>query len=166
MKTLKLSILFIVLLFSTSAFAVSAKDLAKFTPDKIGDFTATETATIQDINKANGMLHRVQRAYKSDKGLMCVIAIIEGAEVTNNIKAIFSKEGKKTMIGNFEVIQMTPKDNQFMVQSSVKLSKQCLLTVVVLNTNDINVPIKIIKKINLNDLAKIVAENDASKSVF
>jgi hypothetical protein len=160
MKTLKLAgILFVVLLFSKSAFALSANDLAKFTPDKISDFTATETAIIQDINKKSGTYHRVQRIYKSAKGLMCVIAIIEGAEVSNDINDLFPLERKeKTRIGNFEVFQRIP--NNDMIQLSVKLGKQCLLTIIVLNTEDINVPIKVFNKLNLDGLAKIVSEND------
>lgn len=159
MKTLKLGILFAVLLFSTSAFAISANDLAKFTPDKIGDFKATGATTIEEIKKESSTIHRVQRTYESAKGLMCAIAILEGAEVAKQINDLFPLERKeKTKVDNYEVIKRVANNN--MIQFSVKLGKKLLLTMIVFNTEDFNVPIKVFKKLDLKGLAKIAAEND------
>jgi hypothetical protein len=138
---------------SYSAWATSASELAKFTPEKIGDFSATESATVQDTTKGDGPFHRVQRTYNSKNGPMSVIAIIEGPDVANNIKNVFSGTGRKTSVKKFEVMQTSPSG---MVQASVKVGKQCLLTVVVMNTADGSLVIDFIKKLDLDGLAKAV----------
>jgi len=90
---------------------------------------------------------------------MCIIAILEGAEVAKQINTLFPLESKeKIKVDKYEVIKKVANNN--MIQFSVKLGKQLLLTMLVMNTEDFNVPIKVFKKLDLNGLAKIASEND------
>jgi hypothetical protein len=150
----RLVMLFVVLACAVPnySYAIKALDFKKYFPDKISDFSATGDVTAEDLSKSKGMFHRAQRTYGSQKGAMCILAFVKGASVPQTIKETFAK-GSKIKIEDFDAVQIGPDNN--IVAASVKLDKDFLITAVVLNSEDKEVPINILNKLKLVDLSSL-----------
>ena len=131
-------------------YALTALDFSKYLPDQIGEFNATGKVNSEDLIKGNSMFHRAQRFYSSKRGALCILAVVKGAGVPVTIKETFAK-GSKINIEKFDAVQIIPDNNS--VAASVKLGQDLLATAVVFNTKDKNIPVSILKKIDLRSLS-------------
>ena len=141
-------------------YALTALDFSKYLPDQIGEFNATGDVSREDLTKDTGMFHRAQRFYSSKKGALCILAVVKGAGVPVTIEETFAK-GSKINIEKFDAVQIIPDNNS--VVASVKLGQDFLTTAVVFNTKDKNIPVSILKEINLRDLS-ILGTKDVVQS--
>ena len=152
------SIFLVFLVIPYNSYAFSAIDFKKFLPDQIGDFSATADVSTEDLNEGNGIFHRAQRFYKSKNGALCILAFVKGAGVQETIAETFAK-GNKIKIKNFNAVQIPPNNN--IVASSVKLDNDFLITAVVLNSEEKEVPINILKKLDLIIISKLNKNSEA-----
>jgi hypothetical protein len=130
---------------TSTPISVSANDLTKYLPDRVGEFTATGPATREDHDKYGSVFHRAQRWYESEQALLA-IAIIEGFMETLPI-------GEKTTIQGFDAMLFPPDNN--MVAASVKLGPNCRATAIVLNTENTDIPLELLEELKLNYLAEL-----------
>jgi hypothetical protein len=131
-------------------YALTALDFSKYLPDQIGRFNTTGGVNSENLIKGNSMFHRAQRFYSSEKGALCILAVVKGAGVPVTIKETFAK-GSKINIEKFDAVQIILDNNS--VSASVKLGQDLLVTAVGLNTKDINIPISILKEIDLRGIS-------------
>lgn len=143
-------------------YALTALDFSKYLPDQIGEFNATGDVSSEDLTKDNGMFHRAQRFYGSKNGALCILAVVKGAGVPLTIEETFAK-GSKINLEEFDAVQIIPDNNS--VVASVKLGQDLLATAVVLNTKDKNIPVSILKEINLRDLSILGAKDVVQSSL-
>jgi hypothetical protein len=146
-------------IFTINTFSQSAAHLATFLPDKLGDFIATKDVVKKEKHndsKNDSVQARVQRFYRSPKGLIAVIAIAHGHGVPDNIKRVFSKKGTPISILKFDALVWPHKKNGSFSNSvtvSVKILDNMIVTIMVLNTTDKKYPLSILHKLDLKGLS-------------
>jgi hypothetical protein len=146
-------------IFAINTFSQSATHLATFLPDTLGDFIATKAAVIKEKHedmKNDTVYARVQRFYRSPKGLIAVIAIVHGHGVPDNIRRVFSKKGTPVSILKFDAIVWPHKKNDPISNSitvSVKILNNMMVTIMVLNTTNKKYPLSILHKLDLKSLS-------------
>lgn len=146
-------------IFAISTFSQSGEHLATFLPDTLGDFVAIKPAGKKekhDETRYDIVQTRVQRSYKSPKGLMAVIAILHGQGIPDYIKAVFSKKGTPISISKYDAI-IWPKGKDDPISNSITVSVKILddmmVTIRVLNTTNKKYPLSILQKLDLKNLS-------------
>ena len=146
-------------IFTVNTFSQSAAHLATFLPDTLGDFIAagvTVKKEKHDDMKNDTVQARVQRRYRSPKGVIAVIAIIHGHGVPDNIRGVFSKKGTLVSILGFDAIVWPQNKNDQILNSitvSVKILDNMMVTIMVLNTTNRKYPLSILQKLDLKSLS-------------
>jgi hypothetical protein len=134
----------------------AASDPIQYLPDRVGDFLAQGPATTEKANQEGTEFQRTQRSYMSSVQtgagkpiLLCVIAIIDGDNLTKLIEKTFAK-GKPTKIGNYDAVSISENN---MSSTSVGMMSRRMLTAIVLNTSNVEVSAAVIKALDLNSLS-------------
>jgi hypothetical protein len=133
---------------------VSADELARFVPDRLGQFKATRPARRKQKNSPDGPFSWVQRTYKGPGRLMAVVAISYKNSSRKDLAGLAAK-GRSIKVLGYSAAAYKPMAGP-MVAVSVVPADRLMVSVVVINSADHQASVDLFKCLDHRGLVRLV----------